>query len=382
MIYKTLIYIGVTDSAVFNSQVISLLQKIKDKRFFNRIILLCGVNENQNWNSVLSDFENTELEIILFKKFPNYHFFSPKQKKEFYYLLKRILTNNTIIHIRGESFTTVIKQTINRLNYKNVRVLTDVRGAIYEETQLYNRLKPVQKQLKLYQLKKNTNALGKNSDSISCVSKYLRKFILQRTAMDKNKVFVNHCVAGGDFYFSKKTRLKYRNKLKLSNTDIVFVFATGGDKKWENTEAIINGIIQKNYKIINLSKRDINLKNVINLFVPYREVANYLNAADIGVIWRNNDIVNNVASPVKLSEYACCGLPIVANNGVCLINDYLSNNGCGKIVNGFDEITPTVINRLISLDRNEISQCALKLFSSEIIANNYIKIYDKLLCLS
>jgi len=48
--------------------------------------------------------------------------------------------------------------------------------------------------------------------------------------------------------------------------------------------------------------------------VPYEEVTKYLNAVDFAVVWRDNNIVNKVASPVKFSEYVCTGLPVIANN--------------------------------------------------------------------
>ena len=136
------------------------------------------------------------------------------------------------------------------------------------------------------------------------------------------------------------------------------------------------------YTVLNLSKQEIRLKNVINLFVPYAEVPNYLNAADIGVVWRNNDIVNNVSSPVKFSEYVCCGLPVIANDGVCLIKNYLLKTGYGKLVKTFDDINATEIKKLTHLDRNKISQYACQLFSVKVIANNYIKIYDNLLSIN
>ena len=56
---------------------------------------------------------------------------------------------------------------------------------------------------------------------------------------------------------------------------------------------------------MNKSKKELHHKNVINKFVDYYEIPNYLNAADIAVIWRENSIVNKVASPVKFSEYIC-----------------------------------------------------------------------------
>lgn len=167
--------------------------------------------------------------------------------------------------------------------------------------------------------------------------------------------------------------------MKLKDDDILLVFLTGGDKKWQNTYEIINKIVSRGYKVLNLSKREIDLPNVINLFVPLEEVPNYLNAADIGVIWRNNDIVNNVACPVKFSEYACCGLPVLSNKGVTLIKNYIEDTGFGKIINSLNNLQSKDIDYLMSMDRHLIAKNAHLKFSSEIVSKDYISIYDKML---
>jgi len=202
---------------------------------------------------------------------------------------------------------------------------------------------------------------------------------LKRSKINKDKVYINHCIAGNSFKFSNEIRVKYRIKLGVKDDDTLFLFVTGGGGKWQNTIEIVNSIVKKGYKVLNLSRNIIQSENVINLFVPHKEVSNYLNAADISIVWRNNDVVNNVASPVKFSEYVCCGLPVLANNGVSLINKYIEKTGYGKTINSFEEINSSEIKKFMSLNRREISNYAVQHFSAEVITNNYISIYDKLL---
>jgi len=54
-----------------------------------------------------------------------------------------------------------------------------------------------------------------------------------------------------------------------------------------------------------------------------REVNSYLNAADIGVMLRDNCLINKVASPVKFAEYSMSGLMVISNDAV----DQVSING-------------------------------------------------------
>uniref|UniRef100_UPI002630F3D7 hypothetical protein n=1 Tax=uncultured Campylobacter sp. TaxID=218934 RepID=UPI002630F3D7 len=56
---------------------------------------------------------------------------------------------------------------------------------------------------------------------------------------------------------------------------------------------------------------NIELDNFYIDSLPYDKVPLYLNAADFGVIIRNDDLINFVASPTKINEYLACGLKII-----------------------------------------------------------------------
>ena len=49
------------------------------------------------------------------------------------------------------------------------------------------------------------------------------------------------------------------------------------------------------------------------MHVPYEAVGRYLNAADAGLVIRKDTLVNRVASPTKVNEYAACGLRIITD---------------------------------------------------------------------
>ena len=374
-----LIYIGKPGSAVFESQVIQILIEIKSKNIFDEVILLAGIESSGDSNMINDLIKRTGLRVETFKKYPNYHFFREFQKKALSKSLTKLLCENVIIHTRGETFSQVIKPIVDKTKYKSVKILTDVRGAIYEETLFYKKMKAIPFQLKLYQHKKNLKVLSKNTDFISCVSEKLKSYVLDRVNIEEEKVGINPCSASELFFYSSKSREEFRQKLKIKNTDKVFIFATGGNDNWQNTGEIIKSIASKGFRVLNLSRSKIEVENVINLFVPYSDVPKYLNSADVAVVWRKNDIVNNVASPVKFSEYACCGLPIVSNRGVNLITDYIENSKNGLLIDSFDELSSSVVDNLISIDRNQISKNAKMKFSSTVIIENYLKMYSQLL---
>ena len=126
-----------------------------------------------------------------------------------------------------------------------------------------------------------------------------------------------------------------------------------------------------------LTKKKYNNPNIISKFVPYIEVSDYLNAADIGIIIRNNDIVNNVASPIKFSEYISCGLPVISNKSVDIITQMLENNKCGSLISLIN-INDKVVNNLININRNKISQIGINYFGIDSVSNSYIEIYKQM----
>lgn len=376
---KRLIYISETGSSVFESQVLELLEEIQKSNFFFEIILLIGAKKGEDNSKGLEMLKDTNIKINYFKLYPNYHVFKYVQKKELKNALSDKIDKEAVIHIRSEFLAQIIKQSIRKNNGAQIKILTDVRGAVYDETLLYKKFNPVLFQLKLYQHKTNMKLLSRGTDYISCVSSKLKNFVIQRTLIERNKVFVNSCLAGKNFLFSEKIRKDYRSKVGVEENEILFLFSTGGDGNWQNTASTVTNIANKGYKILNLSKKEIKHNNVINLFVPYLEVPKYLNAVDIAIVWRNNDIVNNVASPVKFSEYTCSGLPVIANDGVDLIKSYILDTGFGEIIDNFDNINSSLVEKLMKLDRYEISDSARKKYSSKLIATKYLTIYDKML---
>ncbi len=128
--------------------------------------------------------------------------------------------------------------------------------------------------------------------------------------------------------------------------------------------------------MLNLSKKKIEHKNIINKFVSYSEMPFYLNAADVAIIWREKSIVNKVASPVKFGEYVCCGLPVIANESVDMIKEYIKKNSCGLLINSLDDIDINSLNRLKQINRQAIAETGLSNFGIDKIIDQYSQIYS------
>jgi len=288
------------------------------------------------------------------------------------------LEENSIIHIRGEVYSFFVRNAIKRLKIKNIKIISDIRGANPEEIKVYLKqvYNPIKYWIKLSNSYRALTKMAESSDHISCVSTKLKEYVLSLTDF-QGPISVNHCIASRSFFFDALKRREYREILGLNPEDIVCIFMTGGNGPYQNTSIAVSGLLNKGIKVLNLSRMII--PGAINKYVSFDEIPGYLCAADVGIIWRNNDIVNNVASPVKFSEYVCCGLPVIANMGVQMINDYISLTGFGLSISGFDEIDSYNIQILLDMDRNKISEFGINNYSSTRIIMNYFQIYESLL---
>jgi len=177
------------------------------------------------------------------------------------------------------------------------------------------------------------------------------------------------------FRYDFESREEIRKKFRINKGEILLIFSSGGTANWQNNDIIIS-LANKGIKVLNLSQKEIQHKNIINKFVSYEEVYKYLSAADCAFIWRDKSIVNEVASPVKFSEYMACGLPVVHNGTVDLITNITEEGVDGMLIESISDIEVQTIKRfLLNSDRQKISAKGLGFFEINKIVLSYKQIY-------
>lgn len=92
------------------------------------------------------------------------------------------------------------------------------------------------------------------------------------------------------------------------------------------------------------------------------EISQYLSAADVAIIMREDIPTNNVASPIKIGEYLSCGLPIILTKG---IGDYS------------EMVQKAKVGLLLDEDKNEVEQIANFLSN-----NNLLELREKAIALA
>jgi len=360
--------------SVFDSQVIALLKAIIEKNTFKKIYLFLGIrNENQK-NDILDRKELPEVEIVFFKSYPNYPFFNFMSRKSIQKALlsQSINLKEVVFHSRGEMIAWHLSKILDTKYHKNI--IPDIRGASVEEIEEFYDFNKVLKSLKTSNLKKAIKSLSK-FHKISVVCDSLKEYLVNNYNIDPAKIVITPGLAADVFQFNESNREKIRKEFYLNRKDVLIVFSSGGTANWQNIDVLIM-LAEKGLKVLNLSKKIISHKNVFNKFISYSEMPLYLNSADIAIIWRDKSIVNKVASPVKFSEYVCCGLPVIANYSVDMISEYITKHDCGILIDSFDDLEMSTLNDLKQKDRKKISEAGIINFGIDTIVNQYFQTYS------
>ena len=166
------------------------------------------------------------------------------------------------------------------------------------------------------------------------VSDALRSQIAEAAAVERTEVLANGANKNL-FYFSASLRETMRRGLSLRRGQILLVYA-GSTAPWQEISQLTrlasellrnNGgarflVLSDNAAAIRDAFAPEVRSQVMTRFVALGEVNAYLNAADLALMFKQDDPLSWVASPVKFAEYALAGLPVFHNGTVAQIVAY------------------------------------------------------------
>jgi glycosyltransferase involved in cell wall biosynthesis len=188
---------------------------------------------------------------------------------------------------------------------------------------------------------------AKLSDHILCVSEQHADHMVQRFGYPRSRITV--APNGTDtslFRPDPEARAAIRSQLGLSSETLVLAFC-GAVLPWqcvpESVELFRRFLhLRGNAHLLMITPHldhahtlagelvDQGLCSLVS--VPHRDVAQYLAAADLGLLLRRPTPRNAVASPTKFAEYMACGLPTAIGPGVGDYTDLVSSRRLGVVV--------------------------------------------------
>lgn len=154
------------------------------------------------------------------------------------------------------------------------------------------------------------------------------------------------------------------------NNEIVVSYI-GSTEAWQSTEQLINIIkeiatsyrdikffILTNGRIKQLDKLDKQILSRITVkSVSHDEIKYYLGISDIGIVIRDDNIVNKVAAPTKIAEYLTSGIQIIYQGNIGILSDI---NRVDNSVNGIDIQSKDWISKIVDIAKVRRNSAASK----------------------
>jgi glycosyltransferase involved in cell wall biosynthesis len=377
-------------STAFHSQVLSLLDGLKDEvANINLVILqqslypfLKGISGEVKKRVDRIKNQFTTVEVMVQK--PRILRWLMQMESR---TLRKIISDNldkvNILHCHGEAgayLGLLARKEIGR----DIPLISDLRGLVSQESLLCgkegNLIKNFLFNLRAYEFQKIEDYVVRESDFIFCVSRNFKQYLqrVYRVSPDKIAV-VPSLVDTKLFFFNPEVRARKRKELSIEKR-IVFVY-TGSTVKWQLPEVTvalfkkIKDMISEAFLLfltnnISLARKyfnGIDDKDYLVISVPYREVPTYLNAADMGILLREKNLVNRVASPIKFGEYLSCGLPVIISSGIGDTEEIIEQHGIGKLIDlkDLDIKKSDLIQFINNVERERIARIGKELFSVE-----------------
>jgi len=317
-------------------------------------------------------------------------------------LARGLIKRNAIqlVHARSHIPAT-IAVTLKKLT--GIKMIFDVRGLMAEE---YIEANHWQEGNVAYRLTKlmERRALAA-ADGVVTLTERVWPVIQEWDGLQGRDVAheVVPCCADLDvFTFNSEERQRRRAELNLGDrTTIVYSGSIGG---WYLTSEMADFFLQVlrnrsdahflwltpgNPELIDtvMGQRCINRTSYTVKKILPAEVASYLSAADVGIAFYKPGFSKLATSPVKITEYLACGLPVILNAGIGDSDVVLNESGVGTLVGEFTEaeylnawkaVEPLIANA--NETRRRARESAIRRFDLHSVgADRYLRLYEKIL---
>lgn len=250
--------------------------------------------------------------------------------------LRKINSNKLIVMTENQAIIVGLIKKIFRLHFS---LILYKQGAIAEERYFLSQNKLIK--IFFHCIEKISLDFA---DEIIFVSNNMKKYYNDTFSWRKKSYIIYNKIVNNISPSVKKEPRK----------DYVEIVYSGSLSKWQHIDYIIKIFHNLSrykflkFKILTQNNLDLINHNIDNLTITSstpNEIVNELSKSDIGIIIRDSNILNKVASPLKVGEYLSAGLPIILTPN---IGDYSrliieSKLGCIVTMSSINEDTDKII---------------------------------------
>lgn len=188
---------------------------------------------------------------------------------------------------------------------------------------------------------------ARESDFVICVSDRMRSHVCRKSGIEPAKVKVVPCCIDMSEYDRARIRREHI-RAELGFGDKFVVTYCGSMAPWQMPEMMVLVFrrlsqLMSGTHFLGITTRPQTMKRVFSengvgpdeatfLRVPHAQVPAYLAAGDLGLLVREENIVNRVASPTKFAEYLAAGTPVAISEGIGDYTDLVRTEGIGFVV--------------------------------------------------
>jgi hypothetical protein len=235
------------------------------------------------------------------------------------------------------------------------------------------------------------------AEKVFTVSENLKDYFIRNYSIAESRFFLYPCLSDSKkFYYDENLRRKIREELGYNNEDKVYVYAGGMSSSWHMTGLLFKFFEylnhnQKNAKFLILSKDTTSISKLLESYSDIRNkviftsadneiICKYYNAADFGILFRENSIMNNVASPTKLAEYLLSGLPVIISEGVGDYSNFCRDKNVGFVISEEQLKENSLLDiqsfQSADFDRNYISSIGKQYLTKESILPKVLELFN------
>lgn len=331
------------NSMVFNSQVLEYL-KLLDKDYKVKLVVFRNYTNlfkkkivEDKVSQYVNDF-NTFFTFPLFSKI-QLNLAAIRLK----FIMKLKCEEKLLVFCRGELSTFIADKTFKK--YKNKVILFDNRGLPIEELEMRKKNDIIYKFNKKVKLDA-INYAKDNCDLYSFVTSNLRKYMLQKYDYNNTKKYfiIPTLNIKGNIDSDILKGIKKDINYDENNFYIIYI---GSVAVWQSIDKLFDVFIKlkrvyNNSKLLILTNDSVvipdKLENYINESIIIKSVNHnivkyYLEISNLGLVIRNDNIVNKVAAPTKIAEYLSNNIPILYDGEIGVINDLIDKYGNQGLIN-------------------------------------------------
>ena len=233
--------------------------------------------------------------------------------------------------------------------HRGLRYVLDVRGDGPSEFRLEmerRQLSPSKSdRIVRRMLQRRRDAIA-GAEHVLCVSTVLRDSLVAMHGLDPSRSTVVPCVADATkFGLDDAERRAVRRSLGVEDRFVVvYPGRIGAWHYSDETFAVVRGLMDADPHVFflvltpdlaaatALAAKALPEGRYAIRTAAHAEVPGYLRAADLGVLLRAPDPLNEVACPTKFAEYILSGLPVLISSGIGDCSPFVGEHGAGAVL--------------------------------------------------